>query len=404
MRIKTADGKIIDLSSSDAQVSAGDKTDKRMAASETRIKERGTIQGTLAKDVKKGGPMGGMGKAALDVASAPMNAIESSIANPALEMQRGNFNPVDLIGQAAQGATLQRQGQYGDVMKNAGFQPQVADTAGLILAMSPAKVAQLSMKTYGKIAKLSDKTISTAGKYMVNAINESRDAVGTKVQQAFQPYDRVKVDGLKFIDEFTKLPKLVQKKAESVFGNIEDYAQNLTVGRLRDFKRLIGKLSPGSWGKDLKGVAERIDDIDLDAGYSGMKKLLGETLTSKVNAKTAKYLLESEEAFNKVMLSGRHIRRTITDSILLTPTKAGNMAEKALKATADITSREALNTIKFTSKKAMGYINKAMSNQRNKEMAAHVGRAAFYGGIIAAAGSKLAKSVSDSGGSGSIGN
>lgn len=371
---------------------------------EEKIAERGTIQDSVKNDLGSESTIK-KAKGILDVVGAPLAAAESAIANPALEMQKGNFNIGDLIKQSALGASLQKQGQYGDVMKNAGYNPVLADTIGLVLNMSPLKVYSEVSKTFGAISKMSDKGLEKAGGNLINAVTQAKNAVGAKVTQEFaKKADNISVDGLKFIDDTSKLPAPVMKRAELVFGDLADFANGLTVGKLREFKRFIGKLKPNSFGKAEHGIQESMDVKDLTQTYSNLKKTMETTLKDKasgLDSKTVDHLMNLENSYSEVIDASRHIRKSIVDSTLNKPTKVGEFAEN-LTRDRNSTSRVALTTIKQSSQKAMSEVNSAMKKiesfnrwETGKQVASHVFNAMTYGGMAGAVGGKILKSAQE---------
>ena len=373
---------------------------------EARIKERPTIQESVRKTFKGEG-LGQKATGALSVASAPFSALESAIANPALELQRGNVDPRNLVKQAVLGGTLQRRGEFGDVFKSAGVDPVLADTAGLVLMLSPIKIYSMVNKTFGNISKMSDKGLLKAGDKLVEATTEARDAIGAKVGQAYaKGADNVPANSSEFIDAVVDLPKPVLRKAELAFGNLEDFADGLTVGKLREFKRFIGKLKPSAFGQDLRGLQENIDVKDLNKVFSKVQKNMETSLRAKdvgIPKQEVDNLLNLDKSFSEIMDVTRFIRKTIVDPSLRKATKAGKLAEKVI-AEGDATTRVALSTIKKASSKARRLINQAMEKinsfnkfKQRKAVASRVVGAAVFGGAAGAIGGQILRSVQDRG-------
>lgn len=404
-------GEVIDLSSEK------EAPKSREAQTEERIKSRGTIQDS----VKKLGSSDSLVKKAIataDIADAPFSAIESGIANVGLKVQKeglplnkemamagpmGNAKDIGAtIKEAVLGLTLQKQGQYGDIMKNAGYNPILADTAGIVLHLSPAKVYSEVAKTFGAISKMSDQGLMKAGDNLLNAVNQAKTAAGVKVSQEFaKGADNVPVDGLKFIEDVSKLPGPVMKKAEVAFGDMSDFANGLTVGKLREFKRFLGKIRPSSYGQAERGLQETLDVKDLNTVYGNIKKRMVETLSSGMKKNEVEYLMKLEDAYSEVANAGRFIRKSINDPILRKPTRVGEFT-KSISNQFDSSSRNALNTIKKTSREAMARINSAMKeiesfnrSQIAKSVASHVAKAAVYGGIAGGIGGRILKGVQD---------
>src|SRR3990167_3197084 len=381
-------GEVIDLSS--GSESKKDSPNSKLSATEKRIEERGAIQDSVKKIGKKGvvNKVSGV----LETASAPLAAIESGIANPMLEMQKGNFNQLDLLKKSILGLSLQRQGQYGDVMKNAGYNPLLADSAGLLLNLSPAKVYLGVSKTFGNISKMSDKGLMKAGSKIVEAADEARMAVGKNVG----------VDGLKFLDDVADIPKHVLNKLEVAFGKMEDFAKGLTVGRLREFKTYLGKLKPNSFGQAEHGIQESLDVKDLSKAYGKVRERVYQSLKdANVDEKVSQHLMNLEDSFSSVMDARRFIKRSVVDPTLNVPSRVGTFAESVTKGV-NPTARLALSEIKRASSKAMSNVNKAMGEiesferwQAAKQMTSHAVKAAVYGGVAGGIGGAILRKASE---------
>ena len=307
--------------------------------------------------------------------------------------------------EAILGLSLQKQGQYGDIMKNAGYNPIIADTGGLVLNLSPIKVFNAAAKSFGSISKMSDKALEKTGKNLLDAVVQSRDAVGSKVTQEFaKGADKVPVDGFKFVQSVSELPAPVMKKAEIAFGNLEDYANGLTVGKLREFTRFIGKLKPNSFGQAERGLQESIEVKDLNKVYGKAKTLMYDTLKdskSGIDKKTAEYLSELENTYHDVYNAGRFIKKTIVDSTLQKSTKVGELAQQ-VASEGNTTARTALNTIKKASSQARGSVNRAMGKiesynrwQQEKQLIARGLSAVTYGGMAGAIGGRILRATTN---------
>jgi len=377
---------------------------ERAKATEERIKERGTIQDTAKKIGSEKSIVKKIG-AGLEVASAPLAAVESGVANVGLEMQKGNVNPVDLLKESILGISLQKQGQYGDIMKNAGYNPVLSDTAGLVASLSPVKVYQNVAKTFGNISKMSDKALMKTGNNLIYAIDDAKKAVGMKVTQEYaKGADNLPVDGLQFINDVADLPRPIMKKMELAFGKMEDFAKNLNIGKVREFKRYLGKLKPNAYGGDARGLKDSLDVLDINKVYgkvSGTAEKVMRDKSSGLDKSTVDHLLDLDESYHDVINAGRYIKHTITDATLGKPTKVGNLAEE-IKLEGNSTARVALSKIKSSSRTAMNNVNKAMDRmesfnrwQRDKMIVSRAIKAVTYGGIAGAVGGKLVNKFQD---------
>lgn len=370
----------------------------RMGKSEERIQERGKIQDSVKKVKEGSGSQKVVG--ALELAAAPLASLESGISNPALELQKGNINVADLIKQSALGFSLQRQGQYGDIMKNAGYNPLLADSAGLLLNLSPAKVYMGVSKTFGNISKMSDKGLMKAGNKIVYAVDEAKEAVGKKVGEAYSKYSNVGVDGLEFLNGVSDIPKPVMNKLEIAFGKMEDFAQGMTVSKLREFKTYLGKLKPNSFGQAEHGIQESLDIKDLNTGYGNVRNLLKKSLSdSGLEKKVMDHLVDLDDSFSKVMDARRFIKKRVVDPVMNTPSQVGSFSDEVTKST-NPSSRLALSEIKKASSQARGAVNEAMGRiesferwQAAKRTAATTAKAIAFGGIAGGVGGAILKRI-----------
>ena len=406
MKIKNSKtGEVIDLSEPASSAPAKKDFKSLSAETDTRIKERGTIQDSAKKIITDKGAVKKT-IAGAEVISAPLNSIESGISNPALQIQKGNANPMDLVKEAILGFSLQKQGQYGDIMKNAGYNPVLADSAGLVLNLSPIKVFNAAAKTFGSISKMSDKALEKTGRNLLYAIDDAKKAVGTKVTQEYaKKADAIPVDGLQFINDVADLPKPIMKKLELAFGKMEDFAQGMNVGKVREFKRYLGKLKPNAYGNDAKGLKDTLDVKDINKVYGRvqdtMKKVMSDK-TSGLDKSEVTHLLDLDDSYHDVINAGRYIKKTINDSVLGKPTKVGELAQQVTSAT-DSTSRVALSTIKKASRTAQRNVNTAMRRienfnrwQNDKQVMSRAFGALAFGGFAGAVGGGILRKAQDS--------
>jgi hypothetical protein len=367
----------------------------RTSTAKEEISKRGNILGNVVSNLASPNPVRkGMG--VLGVAAAPLSMLESGIANPALKMQEGNFNPIDLAKESFLGFTGQKQGQYGDVARIAGYPKPIAATIGLVASMSPLKAGQAINKTFGSIKRLSDKGIIKAGESLINATREATQATGIKVGEAFKAVENIKVDPNRFIDSVSKLPKALISELEDRFGSLSDMSE-LNIGQLRAIKQVIGKFRPGVFGKEARGVAENIEAEKINQVYGAIKKMLSNSVEIATNKKTASALMELEDAYSKVSKSSDYIQKTIVESTLGQATKGGAMAKK-LALEGDVSGRTAMNILKQSG--ARKSINDAVRSleafnkwQAIGKFGKHAMDAAMFGGAVGSLGGLVANKV-----------
>lgn len=362
------------------------------------IAARGTISGNIKENFVSPNPVRKlMGVAG--VASAPLSAIGAMIANPALQMQAGNFNPIDLAKEAALGITGKKQGRPVDVYRRAGIPAPVASALDFAITSSPIKLAQVGKRFFGSIAKLSDKKILQAGNSLVRATEEASRFVGEKVGAAFKRVEDIPVDAKTFAENISKLPKILLGRVEEQFGKVQDISEKMTVGKLRQIKQFVGKYRPSAFGKSERGIAENIEAEDLNKVYGGFKELIKNTVKTATDEKTANELMKLEGSYSQVTRASDYVKKTVVDSTLLKPTKAGKMAGKIIEE-GDVTGRTALNILRDSGKYSKKEIDRAISSleafnrwRSLSELGKHAANAALYGGAIGGLGGYAASKV-----------
>ena len=365
---------------------------ERQAAAEGRIEERGNLWGNIESDLQSGN-LGRTARGLLGGATSSIQQIEGGVANPVLEMQRGNFNPLDLAKESIAGFTGRKQGEYGDAFKVAGVPPIAADIAGLGISILPFHAVSKSLKG---LSKITDRNLIKGGNNVVRGMKEAEKYTGRKVGETFSKFDDIVVDGKGFLDEVAELPGALIKKVEKVTGaNIENMAQNLTIGKIREFKRILGKYKPTSFARKEMGAAETIQADEIEAVYGFMKRLMKTNLESNVGKKTSNVLMNVEKAFSGVRNAAKEVRSTIMNKNLRKPTKIGELAEK-IESRTDLSARDALNTLRGGGRQAKRQITSAIDNltafnnwQKKAKLIEGIARAGVLGGVGGYIGSKI---------------
>lgn len=373
--------------------------DERSEKFKKEIASRGSLGGEIAGNLKSPNIMRkGMG--VLGVMDAPRRAIEAGFANPALAMQAGNFNPMDLAREFKQGITGQKLGQYGDVMEIAGLPKPVSATTGLLLSSAPGKLIQMAKRGFGQIAKLSDKGMTKAGSSLIKSTEEATKFVGSKVDEAYASISSTPVDVGSVKRVFNELPETLGNLIKKEFGidKIDDITE-LNMGQLRQFKQLVGKYRTSAFGRDARGVADNIDSEKINSAYGMLKKIIYSTTEQAHGKKIADSITKADKAFSEVSKASDYIKKTIVDPTLLKPTKVGAMAKKFI-AESDMSGRDALNTVRNSSRTARREIDRAVSELEKfnrwmglSAIGQHAAGAAFYGGAIGGIGGYAASKV-----------
>lgn len=397
-------GEIIEIAPSPTtdkkENAASDIYTQRYGEAQQRIEGRGNLWGNIRGDISSPNPIR-KAVGLIGAVASPASVAESAIANPALEMQSGNFRPQDLAREAALGLSGRKQGQFGDVYRVAGAPAPIAASAGLLLsAAGPIKVLKSAGNAFGKIAKLSDRGIVKAGESLINATKEAKKFTGASLGEAFKPVEGAKVDPNRFISEIADLPKPLVAKLESIFGPLTDVGQNMTIGTLRKIKQTIGKYNPGVFGREARGLSENITADEINKVYRAIKKLIGETIENTSGKETAKKLMSLEDSYTAVERAADFVKRSVMDSTLRLPTKGGKVA-KQLNLEGDVSGRSALNTLRSAGVNAKKEIDRAVSelDKFNKWRAvSSVSKRVLEAGAIGITAGKAARSFNQGGG------
>jgi len=370
--------------------------DQRAELVNKEIAERGTLGRTILENLRSPNPIRkGMGT--LGAVAAPISLATAGVVNPALAVQQGRFNPMELLREAKAGVTGQKMGQIQDVGYGGGFPKPLAVGTDLFLSIAlPAKIVVGIGKAYGGITKLTDKGIMKAGKSLVSATKEAEKYAGQKLGEAFAKVDHLPVKDYDFLNYIVKLPQTLLSKLEETFGHMDELASNLTIGKLRAVKQFIGKLKPTLWGKGERGLAENIEAEDINKAYAGIKSLLRSNLVKQAGEKVAKALMKTEDTFSKISRSSDYVRQVVMEKTLQMATKSGALAKK-IAVEGDTSGRTALNILRsMGGKTAEKDINKAVAaleafnrTMAITDMVRRVSGAVILGGAAGAVGGRM---------------
>jgi len=382
---------------------------------EQKISERGTI-GDIFNQLKSQST-GSKIVGGLRAIGVPTQVIEASIANPMLEIQKGTTKPLtpflpmpmamasDPIYRKAvmSGITGQRLGEFGDVIRTAGWGEPAAIAVGSTLSYgAPAKILSKVGGVFKGVNKLTDKGILRAGGNLIRGSEDAVKTVGVNVDNAFSTVNHISVDGNRFINEMGKLPKPLINQLETDLGqNLDDIGQVLDIGKLRKIKQLIGDYRPTAFGKEERGVVENIDIKNINKAYAGIKNLMQQTLKDNGLGENAKKLMDAEHSFSEVKRASDYIKKTVVDITLLKPTKAGKMADK-MGTLEDVSGREALKTIRNSGKVAKQNVDKAISAleafnrwRMVTQLSQKATNAVLFGGIAGSIGGKMFRKATE---------
>lgn len=331
------------------------------------------------------------GLSVLEMSDFPRQRAEAAIANPMLALQRGAplLEPKFLVDEFISGAKGGKQGQLGDVMRGAGAPEAVAAPVGFAAMLISPLAALKTIKNFAPVAKFSDKGLRMAGNQLVKASDDAVSIIGKELDSVYKPINSIMGDSNKFLNSISNLPKvLLDEIAERMGSSIEDILMKPTISNMRKVKGIIGDYRPGAFGKKVKGLSDNIVDRKINSSYSKVKKLMQETLEGKKLGKEASRVLEADDAFTEVSRASSFVKRNITESSLLKPTKASRAA-KALRSPDNLSMRDALTTLKFAGKSARKNVIKAIDALDRYNRGLFLGgvgkkglKAAVYTGVV----------------------
>lgn len=373
--------------------------ERKTKETESEIAKRGNLYGGIAE--KFGSKSAGrkvMGS--LELAGAPMQQIESAIANPLLSIQAGNYNPSELAKQSWSGLQGIRQGELGDLFYRGGMGKTAASAAGLGLSIyAPLKAGKVMGKFFNGVSRMSDKKLLKASEKLIGSTDEALEFVGKKVGELYKPYEGITVDRNKLLQIVRKLPQPVVERIEETVGYMKDILANPTIGNMREIKRVLGKFRPSSFDKVAKGAKETLEDMRINEMYGGLKRIMEDTLKTNFGEKVSKTIMSAEHAYSSVSKASSTIRKAVTDSSTGWATTGGKAAEKLVKE-GNSTFRQSLNVVRGTSKQARKAVDKAVSELESfnnwlalKKGVSMAGKAIVYGGGAGAIGGAAAGKV-----------
>lgn len=368
-----------------------------MKAVEAQIAQRGSIspQEIFEKFAADKG-IGSKVMGTLQAVGAPFQAAEAAIANPLLAIQRGR--PEEAFQEFTKGITGQKLGEVGDIMRSTGLFPEgISSGVGFVSTLvAPVQLINKGLKSLSGVSKGSDVKIIKAGQDLISGADEAVNTIGAKLEKAYQPVNDVLVDVSGIVDDIVELPSSVIKNLEKEIGSsLDDFLTNFTVNKARVLKSKLGELRPTSFGKDSRGLVERIDDKKLNKAYATIKDNMQKSLQRSGMPKEAKQLLDADEAFVDTLNASKAIKKAVIDSTTRKPTKAAKVA-RGLKTESEATTRVALNQLRKAGGSAKKKIDTAISNLEKFNRAQSISRAAsgitrgvVVGGAAGAVGSKI---------------
>jgi hypothetical protein len=367
---------------------------KRENEVERLISERGQLTKNIGESFSSEGTIPKV-VGSMQALGAPFQAYESALANPMLEIQAGR--PQNVPSAFMQGVTGKRLGEFGDVGRVAGYPEPVNVAMGTLLGViTPFNLVSKSLKNITKISKFTDQGIMKAGRQIVSGSDEAVSLLSKDLDGIYNSIGKTKISNPVAVAEaIESLPRAVKNNLMKEL-RIEDVG-DLTIDKVRSLKQLLGKSKPGAF----KDSASGIDVEKVNNAYGVFKKSIQESLSAqgKEYTKIGKELLEADEAVTEAINASKFLKNMVTESTLKKPTTAGKAAS-GLKIGGDVSTREALNTVRNAGGAAKSSIDKAVSNlNAYNRIASAVGLAgaglktALFAGIVGSIGAKTARRV-----------
>ena len=313
-------GRLLSLASSESGLPREQDTSyisqvkRRGEEAQKDISGRGSIASNISDNFRSSSYLR-KGLGALQVAGAPLTALQAGISNPSLQMQQGNFNPGRLLKESALGLTGQKLGEYGDVMSVAGAPKPIAATAGLILDVAgPIKVAKTVSKALGSISMMSDASLMKAGGDLTKAVESANTHVGTALGDAFKQVDGIKISNSDFTRNVSSLPKPLRQAVEEELGSLKNI--DPTIGNLRRIRQIVGKFKPSAVGREERGLAENIEADKLNTIYGSMKSTITNYVSKAIGAGKASNLLALEDSAANVYRASDLVNKVDRKSVV----------------------------------------------------------------------------------------
>lgn len=354
----------------------------------------------------------------------PLQRIESGVAGVGLGLQKGSLKEGLIRGK--QGLLGQKKQELGDIVRNisgvkgleqlspipriAGsilsnksFNEPLAQGIGFTASLvAPVKIIKDTVKSLSKIEKFSDKGLKLAGQKLIQGSDEAVKTIGSQVDEAYKPINKISVNANDIIDDVAKLPKpLISYIEEKLGQNLDDYMQDFNIEKARKLKSLVGKFRPSVFDKRALGLDETISGEKINKAYSTIKKTMQSHLNKSGLKERSNNLLDADEAFTETMRASDFIRKSVVDKTLKLPTKLSGIASK-LEDAGDLSAREALNILRDAGGSARNNINKAILElekyNKYKKVTGILGRAAgaaVYGGVAGQAAGKIMQGANE---------
>ncbi len=295
---------------------------------------------------------------------------------------------------AREGLLGKKQFRAFDPVTSAGAPSIVA--SGLELAVEiliPLKILNKVNKIFrGPIQKLNDKKLLDAGNQLIKGADNAVDIVGKRLDKVYAPINKIAINPsrkIEIIEEISDLPiPIIQHLERKIGANFDEFFDKFTIEKARKLKGWIGELRPTAFGKAERGAVDLVTDKQINSVYGNIKRAMQSSLNEQRLGKEATKLLISDDIFSTTKNASRFLKRTVTDPTLREPTRIGRAAS-GLERKADLSFRQAVNTLKEASFSVNRNINKAVESlesfnrlEKIQKFGSRVGQSLVVGTVV----------------------
>ena len=265
---------------------------------------------------------------AANLAGGISQRIESTVANPLIEMQKGEFNPMVLGQSAIDGLIGKRGGEVGDIMRNslysAGVSPEITEAvagsvgllgmAGVYKGLGELGQNKTLHKGLDKLANkrpriMNDKWKVNTSKQAHQGVLEAKGAAGKEYSRIYSPVDNKVVAPEEFVDSFKKIPQSIKNELAPEFkGKLQS---DVTIKVLREIrKRITDRVSDSNWVKAIQGKYPSVSSKRLIDISSQLKK----AILNNVDDATKKQILKLDPKYAQIVKKGHKIINNVYDA------------------------------------------------------------------------------------------
>ena len=248
------------------------------------VEKRGTLWEQYTADTSTLG----VGKTFLQNIALPSEMLEAGISNPVVEMQKGNFNPIDLISESARGFAGLKQGEYGDIGLQAGLPSIAASSLGLATSFLAPLALMKAGKNFSSVSKFADLRIAKSVNAFfkkVKGLGGAMNKYGGKVGSYYDDIGSVTVNKGQFLDELADMSTNVKKSVV-----------DMPVGKMAQVE------------DDLLNLAEKGDVISVHKAKEVVDDLINNFFTS--TSKTQSALRKSSKNLGNIIDDGVLVSKT----------------------------------------------------------------------------------------------